>query len=429
MVYGMHKKIKVAWICHFSNEKVRGKLPLTNKRKYGDFSPWITNTLQAMQGNNELELHVISPHRGLKKLTYSFYEDNIHYYFFKPDLPIIHKMWPYYFPLDKWSGYFKNKIIVHKIINDIKPDLINLHGAENPYYSSTILGEKDYPVYVCIQGIYSDPEHLKHVKFDSMRIKIERKIMSEFKYYGIRAPFMNELINEYNPNAITFLQFYPIIVEEIEKIKRSKQIYDYVYFARITKAKGIEDLIDAIKIIKQFKPNVTLNIIGPGDKKYIQYLKEKTIQLGIMNNIIFSGYYETMEKLHSEVVKARISVLPTKADTIPGTIIESIKLGLPVVSYSTGGIPLLNNEGRAVLLCDKGDIRALAKNMIKVLEDQNLANELIQKAQKAVNRYFNNEQNVSNLIKQYKAIIDHYNSGGIIENNLLFTDDLFNQMK
>ena len=53
------EKLKVAWICHFSNEKVREKLPLSKMRasnflriifgktkfKYGDFAPWVNNLI------------------------------------------------------------------------------------------------------------------------------------------------------------------------------------------------------------------------------------------------------------------------------------------------------------------------------------------------------------------------------------------------
>ena len=421
-----NKKIKVAWICHFSNAEIRKQLPLAQKGiQIADFAPWITCLIQEFEKINDIELHIISPHRGLKSLIYKFHKKNIYYYFFKSDLPIIHKRWPSYFCVDEWTGFLKNRILIRLFINRIRPTIINLHGAENNYYSSSVLGIKNYPIYVSIQGIYNNPIRFNNIISPSKaRINNEKKIYHQCKYFGIRAPIHINIIKKIAINSYYFMQFYPTYIPDIQ-INSQKKIYDFVYFARLIHTKGIEELLEAIALIKKEKKHVSLNIIGTGNQKYINLLKHKIEKLNIKENIRFAGRFSTVHEAHKEAIKAKISVLPTKVDTIPGTIIESILLGLPVVSCETGGIPFLNKDGEAILLSKPEDIENLAKNMKRLLFKPEISKMLNKKALAIVNKEFNNKKIAECFIKQYKAIISNYYNGKTITQYLLFNEKLF----
>jgi glycosyltransferase involved in cell wall biosynthesis len=60
---------------------------------------------------------------------------------------------------------------------------------------------------------------------------------------------------------------------------------------------------------------------------------------------------------------------------------------LAVVSSNAGGIPHLVTDGETGLLFPRGDYEALAANVIRLLEDQNLAAKLISRARAAVRQY------------------------------------------
>ncbi|MBU0460076.1 MAG: glycosyltransferase family 4 protein, partial [Nanoarchaeota archaeon] len=342
------KKLKIVWICHFSNEETRNKLPLSKRRQYFDFAPWISNLIKAFEKIENVDLHVISPHRGLQQFIYQYKHKGVSYYFFKPDLPLIHRI-PAFLPLDKWTSFIRNRLIVRSLIKKIKPDIINLHGAENAYYSSTVLGLKktNIPVYIAIQGIYWNPERFKEgVKKDETRIMIERKIHGEFKYFGIGAPFLMNLIKIDNSDAIFFLKQYPLSTNLLIDNHKENKEYDFVFFARIKQSKGIEDLFDALAKVKKEKSDVRLNIIGPCASDLLDSLKQKAKKLGITNNIVFTGYLPTLKEVYQEASKARFSVLPTKIEVMPGTVLESILLGLPVITCKVGGLPFLNKDGK-----------------------------------------------------------------------------------
>lgn len=156
----MEKKLKIVWICHFSNEMVRQHLPLDNRKLYnftrkllgmpskekgyGDVASWNTTLFEYFKLRDDVELTVISAHGGLKKNVVSFFEEGIHYYFVKCDYATLLKR------LIKspslWHKLNPMRPIVKNIVDKINPNIVALMGAENAYISGTALGlEKKYP--------------------------------------------------------------------------------------------------------------------------------------------------------------------------------------------------------------------------------------------------------------------------------------------
>ena len=129
--------------------------------------------------------------------------------------------------------------------------------------------------------------------------------------------------------------------------------------------------------------------------------------------------------MHQHTQKARFALLPVKLDIISGSIIEAILLDLPLVTYKTTGTPYINKDGECILISDIGDIKALADNMIRLMEDSKLADSNKIKAKEFVNRTFDSKLSAVRLYENYKAVINHYHNGAKIPNELLFSTKEF----
>ena len=401
--------MKVCWICHFSNEGVRARLPLTRAgSRVADFAPWITNLIQEFKSFDDVELHVIAPHWGLKTFTYEYVDQGVQYHFFKTEIPFLNRIWPSFFPLEAWTGYLWNRVRVRWFLRKIRPDLVNLMGAENAYYSSTVLGIRRIPVLISIQGIYSNPDRFKHAKPNPFLCKYERLVHAENRYFGVCAPFMPDLIKRDSPNPVLFWHDFPHKVEKLDIPDGSQKKYDFVFFSRVTFLKGACDILDALALVKKCNPVVKLRMMGPVSRVFMEELKAKVAALGLEGNVVLSGEYASHAELLKEASLAKYYVLPTRLDTLPSTIFEAIHLGLPVVSYKTGDIPVLNKGDLRVLLSPAANIEALAGNMARLLDDPELGPCLSKKARDFLDKHFDNRRIARHFVDQYNAVLGHY---------------------
>ena len=434
------QKLKVAWICHFSNKEVRERLPLSKMRVkntiksllgkkinsgYSDFSPWVSNLIKEFEKFDDIELHVISPFAGLTHFTCEFELNGIFYHFYQSDLPILHVNLPDKF---NWEGkikYLPNRYFVKKILNKINPDIVNLIGTENPYYSITSLDIKNLPVYVSAQTVYTNPARKKYSDIcRQLTWDIELMIHKKEKYYGCSGRMHRDLILKNNPEAIIFKMFFPL--QRPAQVKVVPKIIDFVFFAAgVSKKKGIEDAIDALAIIKKNKKNVSLNVVGRCFGAYKEFLLRKIDELDLKENIIFNDYFPLHSDMHQHIVQSHFAVLPVKLDIIPGSVVEAMLLDLPVVTYKTTGTPYLNKDGESVLIADIGDIDMLAGQMLKLLNSPSLAQKLGENAKAVIEKEFDNAASAKRLVNNYRAAIAHYHNNTPVPEELLFNINEF----
>jgi len=398
-------KIKVVWICHFSNPEVQKRLPLVKPSP--QFAPWITLLIEEFKKIENIDLYVISPFEWLKRDT-TFNMDGVQYAFIRTGIPIIHRHWPAIFKLDYLTHFLYNRRKIARIVSDIHPDIINLHGIENPYYGYFIFDLKKYPILITIQGLFSLSGSVSKSFQDRMRLKTEQKIIREFGNYGIRVKFLADYLKSKNPEVNLYWYKYPFIRNTNLSLNHTHPKFDIVFFARISKDKGIEDLITAVEIVKKSKGSVSVKIIGNGNAQYIEYLRKRVSNLHLEKNIEFLGFLATQEELHEVVSNAKICVLPTYNDILPGTIIESLFLKIPVIAYAANGVVDLNFESENIRLVETGNITELAKQINILLEDELARETLSSRAYKYAIRNFDNKVEAGKMIRAYLKVISDF---------------------
>ena len=424
-------KIKIVWLCHFSNKNVRKRLPIKNMKfwnyiqvllghqplKTNDFAPWVSNLILEFEKFENIELHIVAPHLLLKKKT-EFSLNGIHYHFFPSDY--IYPWNVFYnklFPNQK-NKFKRNRKFIKNFILKINPDLVNLIGSESPYYSIGVLDIKNIPIFVSCQTIYTNPKRKLLETISPIRWNVELKIHKKVLYYGCSGRLHRDLIIRNNPNAHIFKMFFPITKPPV--IEKCDKEYDFALWGRITKSKGIEDAIKALAIVKRAYPMVTMHIIGGCEISYREQLIKGIDSLGLSKNIDLIGFFPIHMDMFKHVSKARYAVLPNKLDIISSTLFEAALLKIPTVTYKTTGSPFLNKDKESVLLASIGDINELANQMIKLLANEKLSKDLTENAYNFVEKEFNNETSAKRLLYDYYAIIDHYKYGALIPEKLLF---------
>lgn len=390
--------LRVVWFCPLNIMPYADKVKFIDNKLPVILAPWIDDYIKLLRENTELEVHIIAEYPTLEKDT-EFNDGNVKIHLISQKMPFLKRGWPH--RVRYFSNYFLLYRKVKQLLKKINPDFIHLHGTEHDLSAVTL--RLKTPKLVTIQGFINEAVKRNNNPYMQRKLKIENKIFSNCKYFGIRVQQMEEIVKKYNKKATFFYHYY--VIERPCYLKQVECDTDVIFAARICKDKGIEDLINALKIVKEKHSNLRVKIIGSVDKEYKEFILKHINENGLEENTNFIGFVEKIENVHKEVSKALINVIPTYYDIIPGTIIESIFIGVPVIAYDVGSIYELNINRKSVILVEKGNVEQLAKEILQLLGDTATQDLLTKNALQTLEERFVDKEIIKNLLKIYKEIL------------------------
>jgi glycosyltransferase involved in cell wall biosynthesis len=179
---------------------------------------------------------------------------------------------------------------------------------------------------------------------------------------------------------------------------------DIVLFAaRLTQKKGMEYLIEAMKQVQEKHPSMKLVVVGDGSaRERLENLAAENLR-----NFEFIGW-QTPVQVNEWMARARLFCVPSvtahngDAEGFGMVFIEAQRQGTPVVSFAHGGIVEAVAHGETGLLAPERDSDALAKNLLRLIEDGDLWQKFSQAGYERVCREFD----LSTLASELEAIYD-----------------------
>jgi len=179
------------------------------------------------------------------------------------------------------------------------------------------------------------------------------------------------------PNGIELTRYENSAAEKTE-------LPSVLYLGEVGRRKGVYDLIQAAKKVKDRGHTCNFIIAGSGE---IDEAKEFAYQLEVDSICDFPGPQIGQNKIDL-LMKSWILALPSYAEGMPIVVLEAFASGLPVVSTNVGGIPDMICDGQNGFLGQPGDVAALANNIIRLLSDQPLRERISQTNKtKAIEQY------------------------------------------
>jgi len=163
----------------------------------------------------------------------------------------------------------------------------------------------------------------------------------------------------------------------------------------------IDLLLEAFSQVVKIIPNARLLLVGGGED--FDLLKNLTHEYNLGSHVIFTGRVPP-ESVQNYLALATVSVDPIKNDLIaqarsPLKIVESIALGVPVVTSDVGDRIDVLNFGECGLLVEPDNSQALSDGLVKVLSDPKLRNNMSIAARNQGEKYF-----WDNLIQNFFSI-------------------------
>lgn len=156
-------------------------------------------------------------------------------------------------------------------------------------------------------------------------------------------------------------------------------------FGLLSQSKGIDLVIDAMPNIIKTCPNAIYIILGATHpnlvrsegEKYRNELKQRAINLGVSENIIFVDEFVKLESLVEYLSACDVYITPylNEAQMTSGTLAYSFGLGNVVVSTPYWHAKELLSGGRGVLV-PFNDSKAISDEISKILNDENMRNKI-----------------------------------------------------
>ena len=195
-----------------------------------------------------------------------------------------------------------------------------------------------------------------------------REAMKSFHINWVQLPDMiDELKKEGIFNAEVLPNAKPLKPVKAEEIKLiSNPPYKFCTFSRISKEKGIEDAVEAIKKLNEREIVATLDIYGVPDKNYAKEFEK--LMSDAPKFIKYCGVAE-YDKTPELLKDYYMLLFPTTFDGegFPGTLIDAMFAGLPVIATDwkhNGKIIIDGQTGYLYDYKDKEKLSELMKNAI-----------------------------------------------------------------
>lgn len=139
-----------------------------------------------------------------------------------------------------------------------------------------------------------------------------------------------------------------------------------LFTGRLTAAKGVPVLIDAMPRIRTVHPDVHLTLIGDGPDR--ARLQDQVRRLGLSDAVTFAGY-QSQDEVAQTLARSAVFVLPSFAEGVPVVLMEAMAARRPVVATRIAGIPELVEDGMSGRVVSPGDGAALVDAVCDVLSD------------------------------------------------------------
>lgn len=124
--------------------------------------------------------------------------------------------------------------------------------------------------------------------------------------------------------------------------------------------KGFDHLIRAVARLREMGLSASCVIVGGGNDGLLGELKALTRELGLDDQVFFTGFRTDVAPLMHVF---DIMVVPSLRESQTRVVPQAFACGRPVVGYATGAIPELVHEGVTGWLSPTGDVQHLAERI------------------------------------------------------------------
>ncbi len=222
------------------------------------------------------------------------------------------------------------------------PVVTTLHGTDitlvgkNQAYEPVVSFSIDQS-----DGVTAVSDYLRKATYENFPVKTDIKVIYNF---------------------VDTKRFYRQNKEHFRKMIAHNGEKLIIHTSNFRKVKRVPDVMKTFGKIREQMP-ARLLMVGDGPER--RTAEEFCREAGFCEDVSFLGSQNSVEEIYSI---GDLFLLPSESESFGLAALESMACGVPVISSNAGGLPELVIDGETGFTAEVGDVDAMAKHALTILE-------------------------------------------------------------
>lgn len=248
-----------------------------------------------------------------------------------------------------------------RVINEYNPDIIHAHDMKATFVASRACGNRILISHIHNNAYDSRGVSLKSIAYLWAAKKVKHIFwVSDSSYQGYCFKSLLRKKSEVLYNVINIDKLYEKAQKDLGEYN-----YDVIYLGRFSYAKNPQRMISVCKKIVNKKPDAKIAIVGTGELEEDVKSLAKSLQLD--SNLTFFGFCPNPLKI---LQGAKVMIMTSRWEGTPMCALESMALGVPIVSTPVDGLKKLIKNGESGYLSD--DDEKIVNEIVRLITDDDL---------------------------------------------------------
>ena len=306
-------------------------------------------------------------------------------------------------------GYYLNCLQLKKISKMVESDIINIHYASGYGTLARISKLKNFLLSVWGSDVYDFPNQSK------LKKRILKKNVMYASEIASTSNIMAKQLKKQIPDLSKQIYITPfgVDINQFKKNKKNKPNDDIIIGNVKTLNNEVYGIDIAILAIKKLKENLILQgnkelsdrikLYGDGEDK------EKLIRLINSNHLeetVFLKGKIAHEKVPEAINEFDIFCITSNKESFGVSVIEAMACEVPVVATDADGFQEVIENNCTGIIVKRKNIDEIAKALEKLINNENLREQMGKNGRKKVMKEFDWENNVRTMVQIYKKCIN-----------------------
>ena len=265
-------------------------------------------------------------------------------------------------------NYLTQFLKVHKLVNELQPDVINAHYATSYGALAVFAGIKKYILSVWGGDVYTFPRKSCLHRY-LLKIVLRRAglLFSTSQAMAKEAAKYTDKAFVITPFGVDMKFFSPVLR------KRNDSNFVIGTVKTLSPKYGIETILKATAKVRKERPDIPLKLRIAGTGSHEQEYHKLATDLELDGCLLWLGFISQSEAA-KEWANFDCAIIPSESESesFGVSAVEAQSCGCPVIISDIPGLMEATKPGETSLVIPRGDVEALASAIVKLYQQPDL---------------------------------------------------------